>query len=202
MKHENENQPLARREELVVKEMPDEVLVYDLRQHKAHCLNKTAAFIWDHCDGKTTVTDLTKLMGEEFKLPVDENLIWHALERLDKADLLVEKINRLNSTPFRSRRAVLGKLSTAALLSVPVVMSIISPAAAAAGSVPAPCVACSIFGSGSNRTNVCPAVCDATIIGECFNNASCNGVGGQLPDSSCQDCFSLYPTSSSWRVIV
>ncbi len=30
---------MSRRDELVVRELPDEVLVYDLRQHKAHCLN-------------------------------------------------------------------------------------------------------------------------------------------------------------------
>lgn len=35
----NQSTPLARREELVVPELADEVLVYDLRQHKAHCLN-------------------------------------------------------------------------------------------------------------------------------------------------------------------
>ena len=49
--------PLARRERLLVEELPDEVLVYDLDREKAHCLNRTAALIWNHCDGRTTVED-------------------------------------------------------------------------------------------------------------------------------------------------
>ena len=36
--------PIARSNGLVVQEMPDEVLVYDLDSNKAHCLNETAAF--------------------------------------------------------------------------------------------------------------------------------------------------------------
>ena len=55
----------ARHDELVVQELPDEVMVYDLKSHKAHCLNKTAAFIWNHCDGETSVADLVTLLKEE-----------------------------------------------------------------------------------------------------------------------------------------
>ncbi len=47
--------PLARKNELIIQELPEELLVYDLARHKAHCLNKTSAFIWKHCDGETTV---------------------------------------------------------------------------------------------------------------------------------------------------
>ncbi len=35
--------------DLVMKEMPDEVLLYDLKQHKAHCLNQAAALVWRYC---------------------------------------------------------------------------------------------------------------------------------------------------------
>ena len=31
--------PRARQDELVVEELPDETLVYDLKRHKARCLN-------------------------------------------------------------------------------------------------------------------------------------------------------------------
>ncbi len=43
--------PLARKADLVTKEVADEVLVYDLKSHKAHCLNQTAALVWKYCDG-------------------------------------------------------------------------------------------------------------------------------------------------------
>ncbi len=41
--------PRARQDELVVKELPDETLAYDLKRHKAHCLTRTAAQEWQHC---------------------------------------------------------------------------------------------------------------------------------------------------------
>jgi hypothetical protein len=44
--------PCARKAGLVIQDMPDEVLVYDLDTNKAHCLNKSAAFVWRSCDGK------------------------------------------------------------------------------------------------------------------------------------------------------
>lgn len=198
----NQQTPLARREELVVEELPDEILVYDLRQHKAHCLNKSAAFIWEQCDGLTSARELAQLTTDEFQAPIDESMIWQTLERLGKANLLAEPVKRPSGDRFRSRRAMLGKLSAAAMLSVPVVMSITSPSSAAAASAPPACIACSIFGSGKGRANTCPAVCDSTVIGQCYNNSSCNGGGGQFSPSSCNDCFTNNPTSSSWRVEV
>ena len=38
--------PRARQDELVVEELQDETLVYDLERHKARCLNRTAALVW------------------------------------------------------------------------------------------------------------------------------------------------------------
>jgi hypothetical protein len=34
-----QTKPLARKEGLVIQELPDEVLVYDLDRDRAHCLN-------------------------------------------------------------------------------------------------------------------------------------------------------------------
>ena len=48
----SQQRPVARQEGLVIQEMPDEVLVFDLKTNKAHCLNETAAFVWKACDGK------------------------------------------------------------------------------------------------------------------------------------------------------
>ena len=50
--------PKARHNKLVIQELEDEVLVYDLERNQAHCLNRTAALIWEHCDGKQTVWGL------------------------------------------------------------------------------------------------------------------------------------------------
>ena len=41
--------PKSRTDNLVVQEMNDEVLVYDLDSNKAVCLNETAAIVWKSC---------------------------------------------------------------------------------------------------------------------------------------------------------
>ena len=52
MNHRAKNvKPLARKEGLVIQELPVEVLVYDLDRDKAHCLNETAAMVWRKCNG-------------------------------------------------------------------------------------------------------------------------------------------------------
>jgi len=57
----NSQFPSARKTGLVVQDMPDEVLVYDLDSNKAHCLNKSAALVWKSCDGTKTVSDIVRL---------------------------------------------------------------------------------------------------------------------------------------------
>ena len=49
--------PHARVNELIVRELPEETLVYDQKHDKAHCLNRAAALVWRHCDGQTTGVD-------------------------------------------------------------------------------------------------------------------------------------------------
>ena len=202
MKKTTENPvALARNDELVIQDLPDEVLVYDLKSHKAHCLNKTAAFIWNHCDGQTTAEEIAKKMEEEWRTPVTEDAVWFALNKLSKAELLQERIVLPEAKAGISRRSAVRRLGFGALLTVPVVMSIVSPTAMAGSSVPPICRTCAIFGSGSGRSNTCPAICTPEITGTCYNNSSCNGIGGQFPPTSCQSCFSTNPTSSSWRVV-
>ena len=85
--------PLRRRDELVVQELSEETVVYDQRSHKAHCLNRTAALVWHHCDGQTSVGKLARLLHEELGLPADEQLVWHALVRLDRARTIAHALN-------------------------------------------------------------------------------------------------------------
>ena len=69
--------PIARKQGLVIQDLPDEVLVYDLDRDRAHCLNTTAAFVWQHCDGKSTVGEIAAKLAQsaEFDLAIlDVNL--------------------------------------------------------------------------------------------------------------------------------
>ncbi len=62
--------PQARKDRLVIEELPEETLIYDQERHKAHCLNQTAAFVWGRCDGRTSVDGLAKALEDELGIPV------------------------------------------------------------------------------------------------------------------------------------
>ena len=85
----SQQRPVARKEGLVIQEMPDEVLAYDLKTNKAHCLNHTAAFVWRTCDGKNSVADITKLFGNQAGTPVQEDLVWLAIDQLNENNFLI-----------------------------------------------------------------------------------------------------------------
>ncbi len=121
----NSQIPIARKDGLVIQEMPEEVLVYDLDTNKAHCLNQTAAFVWNSCNGSNTVTDITKLLVAQSDFSINEDMIWLALEQLSNENLLENKL-----TPIfegQSRREVLKKIGLAAVIALPVVASLTAP---------------------------------------------------------------------------
>ena len=136
--------PHAREERLVIQELPDELLVYDLDNHKAHCLNQTAAFIWKHCDGKTTVSEIAARLSEELNAPGDEEVIWLALDQLDKFHLLRERIARPSDVRRVSRREVLRKAGLAAAVGLPLVTSILAPTVQAQASCRPKDAACTL----------------------------------------------------------
>jgi len=55
--------PRARKDGLVIKELVNETLVYDLERDEAHCLNQTAALVW-----KTTVAKMAGFLGEQLDI--------------------------------------------------------------------------------------------------------------------------------------
>ncbi len=128
--------PRARQDELVVEELQDETLVYDLKRHKASCLNRTAALVWQRCDGQTSVADVAALLEEQLATPTDEAVVWMALDRLGRAHLLNEPVTLPADRAQYSRREVLRTLRRVAGISLllPVIESIVAPRAATATS--------------------------------------------------------------------
>jgi hypothetical protein len=164
---ENKNKPplpAAREEGLIVQELADEVLVYDRERYKAHCLNKTAALVWRHCDGKTSIAQIARLLENELKAPVDEEIVWLAMEQLQKARLLGDGANRVRTQGSISRRKVLKKIGWAAAVGLPLVTSIVAPRAVEA-------VTCAIVCAGDAAciaTPGCPPSCSG---GTCVSPA-------------------------------
>jgi uncharacterized membrane protein len=149
------NLPAARQERLVVQELPDEVLVYDLDRDKAHCLNQTAAFVWKHCDGRTTSAELAKRFEKEFGAIADEAMIWLALDQLEKFHLLQGRLERPAVMNRLSRRTLMRSMGLAAVVAVPLITSMTIPAVQAFSSCAQngdPC-----FGNGNCCSNNCAA---------------------------------------------
>ena len=155
MNHRAKNvKPLARKEGLVVQELPDEILVYDLDRDKAHCLNETAAMVWRKCDGRATTTAISKALENELRKPVDEKIVWLALDQLGRNNLLEQipapppVMNGLN------RREMVRALGIAAAVAIPVVTSIVAPTPAQAATCLPSGAAC------TSGAQCCSGVCN------------------------------------------
>ena len=152
--------PRARNDRLVVKQVADETLVYDLERHRAYCLNAAAGLIWDQCDGRTDTDQMSAVLQSELGLPRDEEVVQLGLAGLGKAHLLVERLAPPLLAARYSRRKFLVKAGVAGLaVLLPTVISIVSPTAAQA----ATCIAgnaCTGFPIGTpcgppNCTKIC-----------------------------------------------
>lgn len=148
--------PIARKQGLVIQELPDEVLVYDLDRDRAHCLNATAAFVWQRCDGRNTTAQIARTLGQQFDCAVDEKIVWLALDQLGKNHLLDRQPAPPPALLGMNRRAMVRAFSLAVFVAVPVVTSIVAP-------TPAGTVSC-VADTGS-----------CTLNSQCCNNCCLSG---------------------------
>jgi len=129
--------PAVPKEEYIIQDLPDETLVYDLRRHRAHNLNRAAALVWQHCDGTTTFQEMAALLHRELRLPPDERIVRLALAQLTRARLLHAPLMETDPAAERpARRKLMQKLGRAGGLALllPLVESIVSPVPASAES--------------------------------------------------------------------
>jgi hypothetical protein len=137
--------PKARRENLVIRELPDELLVYDLDKDDGHCLNRTAAFVWKHCDGRTSVPEIARRLGQESRSEINEKVIWLALHQLSRKRLLEKPVAAPVWMPGIDRRQMIRVLGVGAIVAVPLITTVVAPTALAAASC---------FGSGQTCTGI------------------------------------------------
>ena len=123
------SKPQARRAEIVIQELTDETLVYDLKSHQAHCLNHTASLVWKSCDGKRSAADIARLLARQNGGPASEEVVWLALRQLGERRLLAEKLTLPSMMAGLSRRAVVRRLGLGAAATLPLVTSILAPRA-------------------------------------------------------------------------
>ena len=157
MKAREESVPRARREGLLVQELPDELLVYDLVRQKAHCLNRTAALIWNRCDGKTSVEQLVRILGKESKAQVDQAVVWMAIDQLSKAHLLKGRTRTWPGASTISRRELIRRAGAAAAITLPLVSSIVVPEVVQAATCRASGQSC------TTSSQCCSGVCNVSV---------------------------------------
>jgi hypothetical protein len=121
----NTQYPLARTNGLVVQEVPNEVLVFDMETNEAHCLNETAAMVWKYCDGETSVAKIAEILGSSKGSDINEDLIWLAIDQLNEHKLLERKVD--SKFAGHSRREVLRKIGLASMVALPVIASMAAP---------------------------------------------------------------------------
>jgi coenzyme PQQ synthesis protein D (PqqD) len=126
--------PRSRTDNLVIRELDDETLVYDTERDQAHCLNQTAALVWAQCDGKTTAVQAAHSLKAKLDASVDTDLVWLAVKQLERFHL----VETNGTSPSVSRRHLVLKYAPAAL-ALPVIMSISAPTPAGTSSC-IPCV--------------------------------------------------------------
>jgi len=152
--------PTARKNDLVIQQANDEVLVYDLNTNKASCLNETAAFVWQNCNGSNAIADIAQALGRKTNTEVNDDLVWLAVDELSKNKLLEEKVAAEYSFTATgvSRRDVIKKIGLGTMIALPLIATLIAPQAVHANSS---CVAggsctCNAVSGGMQGT-VCTA---------------------------------------------
>jgi len=162
--------PVKTTQELVVQSAGDETLIYHRRSHRVHRLSRTAMFVWEHCDGVTTVGQAAAELSVALGRPVQDEVIEFAVENLARAEL----VECPSAVP--SRRSMLRRLgwTGAAAALLPLVTTVLSPQPAAAQSNAAPPDPCQ---APTDRPRFCP--CQPDLQGQCGFGMVCTFDGQQ-----------------------
>jgi len=159
----SQKRPLARKTELVEQQLNGELLIYDLTTSKAFCLNETSTIVYQLCNGKNTVAEISNVISKKLNQPMTEDLVWLALDGFKKDNLLE------NNEQFEfyfnnlSRRQVIRKIGLGSMVMLPLISSIVAPTSAQAQS-----------GGPTNLPLL--AACSASsqcASGNCFSNTRC-----------------------------
>lgn len=138
---------------------------YNLETHTAHSLNGTALHVWNECDGKHSVEQITNSLTETTGSPIAESVGWLALLEFKRQGLLEDAVVLITPFDGLTRREVVRRIGIGSLVLLPTVASLVAPQAAAAASGVCVC--------GTNTANARPGGCACNSNSQC-----CSGVCG------------------------
>ena len=128
------NNPLARKNDLVTQNIEDEILIYDLKENRAICLNNTAAEIWQLCDGNKDIRQIAAEFSKDHKEVITEEFIRLAVNQLNNRDLLVNMRELKANYDKLPRRELIKKAGISTAVALPLISSIVAPKAVKAQS--------------------------------------------------------------------
>lgn len=130
----SKNNPRSRQDNIIIQEIKGEVLIYDLKENKAFCLNETSALVWQLCDGNKSVAEISQLISRQLKTPASEDLVWLAIDQLKRENLLFNSQNMETKFKGLSRREIVKKVGFASMVALPVISTLVAPLSAHAQS--------------------------------------------------------------------
>lgn len=141
--------PQTRRQNIIEQDLEKELLVYDLSNHNAYCLNETSRIIYLACNGETTFDELKR------KYKFTDDLIYFALNDLRERNL-VDDYQPQSFLNKQSRREAIRKIGFTSMIAIPLITSLVAPTAVSAQSGPRPLNAI-CTSSAQCQTNFCTA---------------------------------------------
>ena len=185
----------SRDRDLVVQELENETLIYDLTTNKAYCLNETAAFVWKSLDGETDVKRIADNLAGKAKCAVNEEIVWLAIEQLKKDNLIANADELPNRFEGMNRREVVKRIGLATMIALPVVSTIVAPMSANAASLRANCADCTT--NADCASGACRPAPFSTPNPACASSTTATSAyrDGQFTAGSCSpDCASFGTT--------
>lgn len=144
--------------DFVLRELDGDLLVYDLKRHRASALDPIAAAVWQACDGEQTPAAIARALSRGDAI-IAEETVWTALKLLDRERLLADRLPRQSAGIAVGRRAFVGNAAKAAMIAIPAVVAISAP-------TPAQAASCLPAGNPCHLAN--PGACCSST---CLNNA-------------------------------
>lgn len=186
--------PKTKTSEILVQDLEKELLVYDLQTNKAFCLNETCGLVFQLCDGTKTIADISSSIARKLNQPINDELIWLALDGLKKENLLENSEHFEIDFNGLNRRQIIRKVGFASMIALPIVSSVIAPSAAMAQSGALPLLA-----ACSTNPDCASGICN-TCLGGCagFGPKYCCAGTGAHPPGFREDGCSPSGTCSSF----
>lgn len=126
--------PQSKTDNIVVQNLENETLIYNLETNKVFCLNETSALVYQACNGQTNFEEIKN----KHNLP--DEIVFLALDLLKKENLLEESF--ISPLAGMKRREVIKKIGLTSMIALPIISSLMAPtaimAAASCGGTSAP----------------------------------------------------------------